>query len=710
MKNKTIKCLSLLLAFVALFTGCSKKTTSTETDTFEKYSYQGTHVYTATDTDKDLVKDGKSEYVVVSPSESIGQEQTAKKEFIHLFQKATDVMLSDVADGKKDGSTGLLHDANAKYISIGYTSLLYSSGIDVEQEIKDLKSDGVRIKTVDNTIYIFGGSSRGTQYAVYTFMQITFNFETYYKDCMEIDTNVHNLKLKDYDVTDLPDFNTRMGGHKIYWDTSSDWDENMYGYRVRMDQTYTDPWMKPVINPDVVNARMEEVLSSGGTMETAREEAKKVATVGPSFHNTDEYVNYATSTANGHGEWWAAAVSNSVRQLCYTAHGDANEYELMLQQITDVVLATLFINKNSELNAMTFSIEDSGANCDCPTCTSAFQSDGCYSGAMMRFVNEVSRRVDAEIEKPENKEKYKQDYKLLVFAYTYMAEAPVVESEGKYTPVSQDVMPGKNVGIWLIPSGINTGYGLYDEEINHEKGIKKIEGWRALTDELWYWTYSTNFRAYMYFEDDFSFWNTDGYRMLASFNAKAVFNQSQHDQEGSQTAFGILKAYMHAKLSWDCNLDTGVLVENFFNAMYGDAAEIMKDYFYDLRNYENSFETAFGENWGKNVIEGAIVNKSLWPLNTLNGFMAKIDEAHESIEKYKTYDPELYDKLYWHIEAEWFSPAFIAATQHGMTMPTEQYKAVVKRLKEDVYTLGFTVTTNTSGSIVDLIESLYVEG
>ena len=86
--------------------------------------------------------------------------------------------------------------------------------------------------------------------------------------------------------------------------------------------------------------------------------------------------------------------------------------------------------------------------------------------------------------------------------------------------------------------------------------------------------------------------------------------------------------------------------------------------------------------------------------------MAKVDEALESIEKYKTYDPELYEKLYWRIEAEWFSPAFIAATLHGMTMPTEQYDAVVKRLKEDVYTLGLTATTNTSGPVVDLIESL----
>ena len=707
MKKILMKSAALFLAFVVLLAGCSNNSNSTNTDSTEKYSYQGTHIYTATDTDNYLVKDGKSEYVVVTPSVSIGQEPTAKKEFVHLFQTATDVLLSDIADGKRDNNEGLQHSADAKYISIGYTSLLYSSGIDVEQEIKNLKSDGVRIKTVDNTIYIFGGSSRGTQYAVYTFMQITFNFETYYKDCMEIDTNVHNLKLKAYDVTDLPDFNTRMGGHQIYWDTNSDWDKSMYGYRMRMDQTYVAPWMRPVINPDVVNAKAEEVLNNGGTIESAREEARKVATVGPAFHNTDEYINYATSTAAGHGKWWAAAVSNSVRQLCYTAHGDSAEYELMLQHVTNVVLATLFINKNSELSAMTFSIEDSGANCSCDACTSAFQADGCYSGAMMRFVNEVSRRVDEEISKTENIAKYKQDYKLLVFAYTYMAEAPVIEKEdGKYEPVSEDVVPGKNVGIWLIPSGINTGYSVYDEAINHDKGIKKIEGWRTLTEELWYWTYSTNFRAYMYLSDDFSFYNTDGYKMLASFDAKAVFNQSQHDQEGAQTAFGILKAYIHAKLSWDVNLDSGVLVENFFKAMYGDAAEIMKDYYYDLRNYQNSYETSFGANWGNKVIEGAVVNKSLWPLNTLNGFMAKVDEALESIEKYKTYDPELYEKLYWRIEAEWFSPAFIAATLHGMTMPTEQYDAVVKRLKEDVYTLGLTATTNTSGPVVDLIESL----
>lgn len=708
MKNITKKIVSLfLVALVAFSAGCSKKKGKTETEAASEYTYTGTHIYTAPDTDRDLVKDGKSDYTVVLPSISIGQEQTAKKEFLHLFQTATDLTLPDVEDGKKAGGEGLQHSADAKYISIGYTSLLYSSGIDVEEEIKALNSDGVRIKTVDDTVYIFGGSSRGTLYAVYTFMQVTFGFETYYKDCMEIDTNVHDLKLKAYDVLDLPDFNTRMGGHKIYTDNSSDYDENMYGYRMRMDQTYVSPWMKPVVNPDAVMAKAEEALASGKTLEEARESAKGVVTPGPAFHNTDEFINYKTSTEEGHGEWWAAAVSNSVRQLCYTAHGDPEEYELMIQQVAKVVLATLFVNKNSELTAMTFSIEDSGANCDCAACAKAFQEDGCYSGAMMRFVNEVARRVDTEIEKPENQAKYKQDYKLLVFAYAYVADAPVVKNkDGGYDPVSADVVPEKNVGVWLIPSGINTGYGLYDEEVNHSKGIQKIEGWRTLTEELWYWTYSTNFRAYMYLSDDFSFWNTDGYRMLASFNAKGIFNQSQHDQTGAQTAFGILKAYVHAKLSWDCNLDTGVLVENFFNAMYGDAAEIMKDYYYDLRNYQNSYETAFGENWGNKIVEGSVENKSLWPLNTLNGFMTKIDSAIDSIEKYKTYDPALYEKLYWHIEAEWFSPAFIAATLHGTTMPTEQYDRIVNRLKEDVHILGFGKTTNTSGSIVDLIENL----
>lgn len=695
-----------LVSLVAVSAGCSETETTTDTGFVEKYTYAGTHVYTATDTDEYLVKDGKSDYTVVLPSVCIGQEQNAKKEFVHLFETATDIALPDISDGKKGEDAGLQHNAQNKYISIGYTSLLYSSGIDVEAEIATLNSDGVRIKTVDDTVYIFGGSSRGTLYAVYTFMEVTFHFETYYKDCMEIDTGVRDLPLKNYDVVDLPDFNTRMGGHELYSDKSSDWDENMYGSRMRMDQTVASPWIKPVVNPDVVNAKADEVLANGGTLESAREEANKVAKVGPAYHNTDEFIDYKTSTEAGHGKWWAAAVSNSVRQLCYTAHGDATEYELMLQEVTKVVLATLFVYKNSELTALTFSVEDNDAPCDCEACMQARAEDGCYAGAMMRFVNEVSRRVDTEIEKEENKDKYKQSYKLFVFAYHYMADAPVEKSGNTYKPVSNDVVATKNVGIWLIPSGLNTGYGLYDEEINHSKGISKIEGWRELTKELWYWTYSTNFRAYMYFYDDFSFFNTDGYRMLKSFNATGIFNQSQHDQENSQTGFGILKAYLHAKLSWNCNLDTNALIDNFFKAMYGDASEIMKDYFYDLRNYQNSFETAFGDNWGNNIIEGAMANKSLWPLNTLNGFMNKVDSALQAIEKYKTYDPALYETLYWHIETEWFSPAFIAATQHGLTMPTEQYDTIVKRLKEDVHILGFGKTTNTSGDIKELIDNL----
>ncbi len=696
----------LIVTTVCFFTGC-KNSQQNDGGFSPKYTFSGTHIYTAIDTDRDLISNGNSGYTVVTPSVSIGQEQTAKKEFIHLFEKATDIVLPDIADGKSGNEQGLTHTANAKYISIGYTSLLYSSGIDVASEIKKIQSDGVRIKTVDDTIYIFGGSSRGTQYAVYTFMQVTFNFETYYKDCMYIDTGVRNLKLKDYDVTDIPDFNTRMGGHGIYSDASSDWDENMYGYRMRMEQKVASPWMRPIINPDVVNETVANALEGGATIDEAREEASKVATVGPAYHNTDEYINYTTSTADGHGEWWASTVSNSVRQLCYTAHGDANEYELMAEQVAKVVLATLFINKNSELTATTFSIEDSGANCSCTACNDAFKADGCYSGAMIRFVNKVVKKVNAEISKAENVDKYKQDYKLFVFAYAYVADAPVIESDsGKYTHVTPDVVPEENVGIWLIPSGVNEGYGIYDERVNHSKGIKKIEGWRALTDELWYWTYSTNFRAYMYFTDDFSFFNTDGYKMLASFNAKGIFNQSQASQYGNETAFGNLKAYLHAKLSWDCNLDTTKLIDDYFNAMYGDGAEIMKDYFYDIRNYQNSYDTGFGKNWGNKIGESSVMSKDLWPLNTLYGFMEKIDSAIASIQKYQIYDQELYEKLYWHIEAEWFSPAYVTATLHGMTMPIEKYDEIVTRLKRDVHILDFSQAADHAGDIVPLIENL----
>ena len=54
-----------------------------------KYVYDGTHIYTATDTNNDLVKNGKTDYTIVIPEDYSASLRIARTEFIDLFKEAT---------------------------------------------------------------------------------------------------------------------------------------------------------------------------------------------------------------------------------------------------------------------------------------------------------------------------------------------------------------------------------------------------------------------------------------------------------------------------------------------------------------------------------------------------------------------------------------------------------------------------------------------
>ena len=90
-----------------------------------EYVYNGTHIYTAPDTDEYLVKNGKTEYALVIPETTTYEEGVAVSEFTHLFKKATKIDLTVYTDDQvTDASKG-------KYISLGRTTLLEDSDIKV---------------------------------------------------------------------------------------------------------------------------------------------------------------------------------------------------------------------------------------------------------------------------------------------------------------------------------------------------------------------------------------------------------------------------------------------------------------------------------------------------------------------------------------------------------------------------------------------------
>ena len=323
---KRTKLLSVLLSVTTLFcslaTSCKglfddKEKELEEVTTYE--TYNGTHIYTAPDTEEYLVKNGKTDYTLVIPAEATSMVLTARDEFIDLFKDATNIVIPCITD------EGLTHNANTKYISIGKTTLLQSAGISIEQSA--LGHDGHRIVTKDKNIYLCGGLDEGTLFSVYTFMKLTFNFETYYLDCMQIE-RCNEKFLKAYDVTDIPDFQHSGRNNNILVTESFDYDESMFGYRMRY-------YGARGYNLMPVHSQFDASSTRGISTNITFWYPESVYKVNKSEEQMTE-----EEKGNYHPNWFSI---NGGGQACFTARGDETEYQAMLDEALKKIIFSLSI-------------------------------------------------------------------------------------------------------------------------------------------------------------------------------------------------------------------------------------------------------------------------------------------------------------------------------------------------------------------------------
>ena len=240
-----------------------------------------------------LLYNGATDYMVVVPEQANSNEILALDEFTSLFSEATGINLPVVKD------SGLTFNEESKYISIGNTTLLDSSEIIIEDEVK--VDNGMAIKTKGKTLFFIGGGEYGVVYAVYEFLFRTLNFEQYYIDCYALDKCVTEIPLMNYNVIDYPDI-------PMYCNFPRFLDMNPLA-ALRMRAPY----------------RSSKFLGAIG---------------GRTSHMSLVYMN--ETVVEGHENYW---LSKDKTQLCYTARG--NEEEFNLKTIVLMVFAFFGIGQEA---------------------------------------------------------------------------------------------------------------------------------------------------------------------------------------------------------------------------------------------------------------------------------------------------------------------------------------------------------------------------
>ena len=376
------------------------------------------------ETDTDLIKNGATSYSIVVPTQSDKTILTASKELQYFFAEATGITLEIKTD------SGIAYDENAHYLSIGKTSIYQGSGITTTYE--ELGESGLKLNTKGKTIIMSGYTSNGAMYAMYEFLERTFNLEVYAEDEYYIDRNVTNLKLKAFDVTEVPVFQRRSVG------------------------------LYPYSNNETFRNRMRQDLYNEGWIYWS--------------HSHFKILPKETYFA-AHEDWY----SPDGTQLCLTN-------DEMREEFTRVVIE--LIKKNPDCGYIMLGQEDVQTFCDCSRCN---QQTAIYknSGVMMHFVNKVADDVQAYIDANEPG----RIFYLGTFGYHQTQTAPVVYENGEYRPIDDSVKPRDNVMIMVAPIFACNCHD-YEEDCNNELDSVLGGWEAVAKGHIFVWMYNKIFHYY----------------------------------------------------------------------------------------------------------------------------------------------------------------------------------------------------------------------
>jgi hypothetical protein len=201
--------------------------------------------------------------------------------------------------------------------------------------------------------------------------------------------------------------------------------------------------------------------------------------------------------------------------------------------------------------------------CTCPDCKAIDDREESHAGTMITFVNQVAEAVEKEF----------PEIWIETLAYQYTRKPP------------QTVRPRHNVVPRLCTIECDFSHSLdRSAYVENRKFVEEIRGWSAITDKLYIWDYTTNFRNYIGpFPNVLAL--QDNVKFFRDHRVVGLFEQGAY--QGRHGEFAELKAWLLAKWLWNPELPAEALLADFFNGYYGAAAPLVRRYFDELHTFYN---------------------------------------------------------------------------------------------------------------------------
>ncbi len=631
--------LMCLLAFTAVISvGCGSDEEDKSQD--QTQSQLPNHV---TETDEYLIKDYVSEYKIVysAKAEAGSYDYFAMTELQHFIKEATGCYIPAVTD------SGLTYSEDARYLSVGDTEILKTSGIEINYN--GLKTQGYILKSKGNSVF-FEGKLAGTMYAVYRFLQEQFDYAIYAVDEIKIEKTGASEKLNEYDIVCVPDVD-------IVANTSSETlEDDIYGYRMGLFD-------------------IEEVLAPQGG-------------VGGTWHNFYGAVPEETYKSV-HPEWFS---NGQLNLSCET-----------WKELAEVVLIDWqwrVASSDEKAIGITFTQMDENSWSNAPSSMALKEKYGVHSAEYIQFVNYCAGKMDEWM--AENYPDREIFYG--IFAYQQTLNAPVKMDEngiaikdenGNYMPADDSVILADNVVVMYCPSKGSYYYDLQDE--SEKELYEEFKKWQVISNgnQMWYWSYTQNYNS-MLTPIDISNRLQSDFKVMKEMGVEFALygmNETVATIPTISVGWGRLRDYLAAKLRWNVNYDVEEITNEWFENYFKEAAPAMRKFYEEERMHYRYILTQNPNLSVPYLSEGEMSKKKYWPETVLNKWLDYCQEAEQAIAHLETRDNELYNKIKDRIYIESASVRYLLIKNYSDSYG-ENAKQVARDVMNNLIRIGVIYVTN----------------
>lgn len=254
-------------------------------------------------------------------------------------------------------------------------------------------------------------------------------------------------------------------------------------------------------------------------------------------------------------------------------------------------------------------------NCECAECKALDDREGTPMASLLHMANYVAERVSGEY----------PDVSIITFSYMYTLKPPK----------TMKVHP--NVMICYCTDACDFSKPIRESKWKGcREFVENFRDWRKLTDKLYIWDYSANFK-YLFQPFECCHVLAENFRYFRDTGVVGIFEEGDH--YGVHCVDEALKTWLIAHLLWNPDQPLEPLLDRFFRGYYGAAADVGRGYYDGLV----ALEAKRDETKAPLSMWGTELQDPGQPLAFFDEWSAKWTAALELVKD----DPVRRENVYW---------------------------------------------------------------